>query len=557
LPGFVEVLERIARFYREQRDTVTQQNERLREVFARLQPKPAATAGRPGGDIVAQAVEQLTRQYDARHGGFGQAPKFPHPTSIELLLRAWARGRAGDGENRAVLQMAQHTLRAMALGGIYDQVGGGFCRYSVDDQWMIPHFEKMLYDNAQLLLLYADAYAATGETLFRRTALGVAGWVMREMQSPEGGYYSSLDADSEGHEGKYYVWDTGDIQALLGPEEWELTKLRYGLDGAPNFEGRYHLHTMVDTPALAARLQTTEVEVDATLAAAHAKLLAAREPRVRPGRDDKILTSWNALMIKAMARAAWRLDRPELLASAQRAFDFVRTHLWKDGRLLATTKDGKAHLNAYLDDHAFLIDAGLELLQAQWRDQDLAFVLELARTLKQRFEDPAHGGFYFTANDHESLLYRPRPIADEATPAGNGVAAQVYGRLGHLLGEVEYLDTAERTIQALAPSMADYPAGHASLIIALDEALQPPQTVLVRGARDQMPPWLARARAAFVPWRLSFGIPQDASGLPGVLSARRAEPGLAAYLCEGLACSAPLKDFQAFADAIDDSQRRR
>ncbi|MBI3901437.1 MAG: thioredoxin domain-containing protein [Nitrosomonadales bacterium] len=548
LPGFVDVLQRVATFYREHPQEVRGQNEKLREIFGRLQPPPS-TASAIATNVLPDVIEQLKRQYDARFGGFGQAPKFPHPTSIDLCWRHWARRRAAGADDPEALTIAKHTLRSMAQGGIYDQVGGGFCRYSVDDQWMIPHFEKMLYDNGQLLPLYADAYAATGETLFKRTAIGTAEWVMREMQAADGGYYSSLDADSEGHEGKFYVWEIAELKALLTPEEWQIVEASYGLRGEPNFEDRWHLHTHSDPAALVARLQLPESEIIERLDAAKRKLYAARAKRMHLGRDDKILTSWNALMIKAMARAARRLERPDFLASAQRAFDFIRANLWKDGRLLATAKDGKAQLNAYLDDYVFLIDAGLELLQAQWRDGDLSFVQALADVVLKHYVDPA-GGFYFTSDDHETLVYRPKPVADDAIPSGNGIAAQTLLRLGHLLADAKYLEAAETTLKALYTAATDYPAAHGALVTAIDEYLSPPQLIVLRGRSDAMKSWLTIARATYAPWRLTFAIPDSATDLPTAYSARPNSGKVIAYLCEGHSCAAPLTTVAAFRTAL-------
>jgi uncharacterized protein YyaL (SSP411 family) len=544
MPSFVDVLTRVAGFYHEKREEVLGQNEQLRSIFERLQPAAPAPGQHLNGATIERAVQDLARQYDRRYGGFGGAPKFPHPTSLELLLRQHARSH-----EREALEMARHTLRAMALGGICDQVGGGFCRYSVDEQWMIPHFEKMLYDNAALLALYADAHAACGDGLFARTAMAIGEWTLREMQSPEGGYYSALDADSEGHEGKFYVWDAEEIRRLLAPGEWELIEARYGLAGTPNFEGRWHLHARLDDAALADRFQVTESEVITRLAAAHRKLFATRERRVRPGRDDKVLTSWNALMIKGMARAAWRLDRADFLASAERAFDFVRATLWKDGRLLATCKDGKAHLNAYLDDYAFLMDAGLELLQARWRTGDLEFVRTLADVVLDHFEDEAHGGFFFTADDHERLVHRPKPVSDDATPSGNGVAAFALARLGHLLGDLHCLNAASRALEALYRAVADYPSAHGALLAALDEHLHPPQVIVLRGEPEAMRPWLESARRGYVPWRLTFAIPADVA-LAGPLAERKPLAPVTAYVCEGHACQAPATTRAAFEAAL-------
>ena len=359
LPGFVDLLERVAQSFRDRRGDIEEQNGRLREALASTLPAPGSAAESLDSRPLASAREHLARSFDPVHGGFGQAPKFPHPTDLSFLLRRYAA--EGDSTARDI---ALSTLSRMAEGGIHDQLGGGFCRYSVDERWEIPHFEKMLYDNGLLLALYADAWAISGEALFREAVEGIAGWVVREMQSPEGGYYSSLDADSEGEEGKFYVWSKDQIRELLTTEEYRVAARRWGLDGPPNFEGR-HWHLRIAAPL-------GEGE-DGLLEAARSKLFAAREGRVRPGRDEKILTSWNALMIAGMAHAARVFGRADWLASARRALDFLRETMWRetDGshRLLATVRDGRAHLDAYLDDHAFLVDALIEVMQAEFRSE--------------------------------------------------------------------------------------------------------------------------------------------------------------------------------------------
>jgi uncharacterized protein YyaL (SSP411 family) len=447
--------------------------------------------------------------------------------------------------------MARHTLAAMAHGGIYDQVGGGFCRYSVDERWEIPHFEKMLYDNAQLLVLYADAWLATGASLFRRIATETAEWVMREMQAPEGGYYSALDADSEGHEGKFYVWTADEIRNLLTPGEWDLVERRFGLQGTPNFEGQWHLNVRVTYDAISDELQRPESEIIELLDSARAKLFAARAQRVHPGRDDKILTSWNGLMIQAMAHAGRVLERPDFIASAERAMDFIQSQLWRDNRLLATHKDGKSHLNAYLDDHVFLIAGTLELLQARFRRADLDFATALADNVLEHFEDESHGGFYFTGDDHEKLVYRPKPVSDDAIPSGNGVAARVLGQLGQLLGNLNYLHAAERTVEALYSGMRQQPSAHGALLLALEEQLSPPQTIVLRGTPEAMRPWQAAAGRSYHPHRLVLAIPGDIAGLPGILAERTARNGVTAYVCAGHACSAPVTDMAEFEAALN------
>jgi uncharacterized protein YyaL (SSP411 family) len=546
MPGFTDLLQHVAEVYRNKRDAIREQNDSLSDIFRRLQPPGPAPGVHPGPEVLAQAHAELQRQYDARFGGFGGAPKFPHPTSLELCLHRWADDKDGEA-----LRMARHTLRSMAHGGLYDQVGGGFCRYSVDERWEIPHFEKMLYDNAQLLALYADAWRATGESLFQRIAVETAEWIMREMQAPAGGYYSALDADSEGHEGRFYVWSAEEIRRLLSPEEWDAVERRFGLHGTPNFEGRWHLNVRADTAALADRLQKPESDIAALLQSARRKLFEAREQRVRPGRDEKILTAWNALMIKAMAHAGRLLARPDFIASAERALDFIHAHLWRDGRLLATHKDGKSHLNAYLDDHVFLMDALLELLQARWRGRDLDWVRALAELTLEHFEDESHGGFYFTGDDHEKLVYRPKPVADDAIPSGNGVAALALLRLGHLLGDLHYLHAAERTLEALDTGVRQQPSAHGALLIALEELLAPPQTIVLRGESAATSPWLAAARRDYRPHRIVIAIPVDADGLPGVLAERAARGPVTAYVCAGHACQAPITDMAEFQAALD------
>src|SRR5690348_11512707 len=362
MPAFPDVCERIAAIWRDQRAEIATQNEQVREAFERTLPRSTASDFSPS--LVQAMLANLRANFDAVHGGFGSAPKFPHPPDLELCLR--------EGEK----DIALVTLERMCEGGIYDQLGGGFCRYSVDAEWSIPHFEKMLYDNGPLLALLADAWLVSRKPIFQRCAEETAAWLVREMQSPEGGYYSSLDADSEHEEGKFYVWDRDEIRSLLTAEEYAAFAACFGVEDPPNFENKHwnlHLRRPADNEAL--------------VNAARTKLLAARDKRVRPGRDEKVLVSWNALAIRGMAHAGRVLRRPEWIASARRALEFIRTRMWRDAKLLATYKDGRAHLNAYLDDYAFLIAALLELMQAEFSARDLRFAQELAATLLAEFED--------------------------------------------------------------------------------------------------------------------------------------------------------------------------
>ncbi len=542
LPTFTHLLEQIERAYREQRGAIEEQNAALLQALTELEPSPGEI---PDASPLDGARRQLAGSFDAEHGGFGRAPKFPHPTNLEILLRHWSATAATGQPDAQALHMATFTLGRMIRGGLTDQLGGGFCRYSVDDRWMIPHFEKMLYDNGPLLALCCDAWAATGDPLFRDAAVATADWVIREMQSPEGGYWSTLDADSEGHEGRFYAWQRDEVRGLLSAEEYQAFAPCFGLDRPANFEGAWHLHGWRTPAEVAVELGLAEGEVIERIASARAKLFAARERRVHPGLDDKVLTAWNALMIKGMARAARVLGRPDYLASAERALSFIRGTLWRDGRLLATYRAGRAHLDAYLDDYANLMDALLELLQVRWRRKDLDLAVALAEVLLRDFADPEDGGFYFTAAGHRDLIHRPKPLGDESVPAGNGVAAQVLQRLGHLLGETRYLEATEGTLRLAGESMRRIPYAHASLLAALDEYLSPPETLVIRGEGEELGAWQRVAEAGYRPRRLVLAIPAGEGDLPGALAGMVPGPGTRAYRCSGTQCSAPIEDLAA------------
>jgi len=528
MPAFSELLERVAGFYRDERASVKSQNAALRGVFDDLVP-PAAEAGLAiTREPIDRARRDLEAAFDERHGGFGPAPKFPHTASIDLLLRV------GDPGAR---HMATWTLKRMAEGGIFDQLGGGFCRYSVDPHWMIPHFEKMLYDNGPLLALCAQASVATGDRFLREAALATATWALREMRSPGGAFYAALDADSEGHEGRFYVWRREEVKTLVSPDEFRLLARRYGLDREPNFEGVWHLHCF-------AEIEPTDA---AMLNSGRAKLFAAREKRVRPGLDDKILTAWNGLMIRGLAISGRMLGDSSHIDAACRAVDFLRSNCWRDGRLYAAWKDGNARFPAYLDDHAFLLDAVLELLQSQFRADDLRFACDLADALLGGFADRSNGGFWFTAAGEDPPLHRPKSFADDAMPSGNGVAAQALARLGWLIGETRYLDAAESVVRGGFPSLARSPRAHAAMLIALQEYLEPVEIIVIRGPAEEAAEWSASLARSYAPRRMVLAIPSDASGLPESLASKRARNATVAYICRGPQCSEPVVELARLA----------
>ncbi len=542
LPAFPDLLERVADYYRAHQGALDEQNASVRDALAGID-RDTASATLSSAPLV-RARTMLEEQFDPVYGGFGTAPKFPHPTSIDRCLRAAAAAPA----DQVALTMASHTLTAMARGGLFDQIGGGFYRYSVDERWEIAHFEKMLYDNGPLLEIYADAAIATGETTYRKVAQDTAAWVMREMQGPEGGYYATLDADSEGHEGRFYVFDREEVRRLLPGPEFEAAEHHFGLDLPPNFEGRWHLQIAQTEAEVAKALGRAPSVVTTQLAMARAALGAARAQRVRPARDEKILTSWNGLMIKGMAHAGRVLGEPTFVASAERAFDFVRTHLWTGERLLAVTKEGHARLNAYLDDYAFLLAGGLALLAARWRDGDLSFLITLADALIEHFEDESSGGFYFTSEDHERLLYRPKPGADEAMPAGNAMAAGALLRLGHLLGRADYLASGKRTVETFFPAAERYPAAYGTLLNVLEELINPPEVVVLRGPDAALGALAARTQG-YRPNRVFLLLPNSARDLTGTLAHLPPAGHPVAYVCRGHECGPPIAD-QATLDRV-------
>ena len=559
MPAFKELMRRVAGFYCSHHDEIAKQNQSLNHALQTLIPRIENPDLQLNASLLDMARHQLEKNFDPQYGGFGQAPKFPHPTNIERLLHHWAATATAENskEDTQAREMARLTLHAMASGGIYDQLGGGFCRYSVDDRWMIPHFEKMLYDNGPLLALYSEAWQATGDTVFSRIAMETGQWVIREMQSPEGGFFSTLDADSEGVEGKFYAWNQEEVRQALGDEkQYELVAKYYGLDQPANFEGHWHLYVTKQPETVASELGLSEQEFFTQLQLVREKLFNVREHRVRPGRDEKILVSWNGLMIKGMARAGRLLQQDNFLASAERSLDFIRNHLWKEGRLLAVYKDGQAHIPAYLDDYVFLIDGILELLQARWRSDDLNFAIELMEVVLASFEDKDHGGFFFTAADHEHLILRPKPMADEALPSGNGIAAYVLVRLGHLLGEHRYLDAAERCIKAAWKEMSQMPYAYNALLLALENFLFPGQSIILRGANDQITEWKNRCEKYYTPRRITLAIPDDAQSLPGALAHYLSKKAVVAYVCSGFQCQAPIHQMNELEDLLSKAEVR-
>jgi uncharacterized protein YyaL (SSP411 family) len=547
-PGFPRVLEAMARAYRDSRGEVANATRQLGEGLKRLSEFEAKReALQP--ETVARAAEALLGHADREHGGIGGAPKFPNVPVLALFLRRWHATRRPE-----LLDAVTLALTRMARGGIYDQLGGGFHRYSVDAQWLVPHFEKMLYDNAQLVPLYLDAHLATGEPLFRRIAVETLDYVLREMTHPEGGFFSAQDADSEGEEGKFFLWRYEELERLLPADDVDLVRRYYQVDEVGNFaepgqhERKSILNVRLTTDELARAFRLDLADVERRLARAREVLLAERAKRVWPGRDDKVLTSWNALAIRAFVRAATVLGEPRYLEAALRASAFLERSSTRPGaRLLRTWKDGVAKYDAYLDDYAFLAAARLDLFAATGDPAHLASARNLAGALLERFADAESGGFFFTAADHEELIDRPKTVFDGSIPSGNSVAAEVLLRLSRIVGDARYRAAAERTLVIFGAQMEKQPFGTAYLIGVLDELLTPPPEVVIVGAPadERTRSLAAAAESVFVPSKLVLVSDPAREGADAVeiLRGRNAVGGRAtAYVCRDLTCSPPLHE---------------
>ncbi|HEX3245843.1 MAG TPA: thioredoxin domain-containing protein [Chloroflexota bacterium] len=538
MPGFARVVESLGQAYQTERERVVENAARIR-AFLEQQSSPHGEHGELSPAILTQAVATLKQSFDWTNGGFRGAPKFPQPMNLETLLREWRR--SGDDD---ALHMVEHTLHKMIRGGIHDQLGGGFHRYSVDAKWLVPHFEKMLYDNAQLSRLLLETYQATGKSLYQRAAIAILDYVRREMTDPAGGFYSSQDADSEGEEGKFFVWTPAEVLAVVGRADAPIVCRYFDVTASGNFEGKNILNVPEEPEVVAEALSISVEELESVIARARARLFEAREQRVRPGRDDKVLTAWNGLMLRAFATAARIFGRGDFQSQAETNARFLLAELRRDGRLLRTWKDGQAHLNGYLEDYAFLIDGLVALHEATL---DPAWLIE-ARGLTDTMLDLfwVNGeGFYDTARDHEQLVARPRDVFDNATPSGTSVAAEVLLRIASLTGEGRYADRAREVLQSMAPMMTRAPGGFGRLLAALDFEQSPPRELAIIGRLESTNTrrLLDAASSRYEPNLVLAGSEEGdrrARAFP-VLTDRTERDGTAtAYVCEHYVCQAPV-----------------
>ena len=540
--GFKALLERVVQVWNEDRERVIHAGGELTRQLRRIAESDHGEAdGSPvGGDLIERAIVELTARYDGQYGGFGAAPKFPPDAALSLLLRESHRTGAAEPA-----RIAEHTLDAMYRGGMFDHVGGGFARYSVDDRWLVPHFEKMLYNQALLVPVYADAFQLSGRSDYRRVVEQTLDFVRRELTDPGGGFYSSLDADSEGVEGRFYVWDVEEVESILG-DGAEFFCTTYGIVRGGNFEGRSIpnlLHGgLADQAAVAG---TDEAALERRLAPLRESLLDAREKRVRPGTDDKVLTSWNGLMITAFARAHQVFGRDEDLAAGQRAAGFALDQLLVDGRLHATWRNGRAALNGYLDDYAFFGRALLDLYETDFDRRWLDRSAQIARRMLAHFGDAERGGFFFVSDDHETLLTRNRSVHDGALPAGSGVAAGWLARLGDHLDEATFRAASRKTLIELRPAAKRSVSAFATLLLAAERELREELQIAIAGSPDtaETTALVGCVRRLFLPHlTLAVGEGKAVEGLPLFEGRRRLDGKPAAYVCRDRVCGPPLTE---------------
>jgi hypothetical protein len=561
MPGFERVLMAVIDAWENRRSTALAQAEELTRHLQAIGRDDAVPEGLRS-DLLDVAEAQLRRSFDFTHGGFGTAPKFPHSMDLQLLLRQWKKHKRQD-----VLEMVTRTLDKMAASGIYDHLGGGFARYSVDERWLVPHFEKMLYDNALLVAAYVEALVAVGSVreeaepaesaASRAATIGryeavvrqTCDYILRDMTDPLGGFHSTEDADSEGEEGKFYVWTPAEIEAVLGTQASARFCFVYDVSEQGNFEHGKSILNLPKTIEQCAALRNWNVEeLKRELAQSRQKLLEARTSRVRPGKDDKILVCWNGLMIDSLARAAAVLDEPRYTQAAVAAANFILTHMTRDdGRLLHTFRSGQARLDAYLDDYACLTNALVTLYETTFDEAWIDHAVRLAEIMVSRFSDRDHGGFFYTADDHELLIVRAKDVQDSSVPSGNAMAATGLIRLGKLTGRQDFHGAAEDALHAGLAVMERFPTAAGQMLIALDMFLSPMPEIVILGDPAGGPTRRAVAalHRAYIPNRVVACRPPGAGsrrsahleGLFAGKSLQDAEPTV--YLCQSFACQAP------------------
>jgi hypothetical protein len=568
-PGFPVILDRIADAWQKQHDKILESSSHVMEQLKLHSESVRASSATLDTNTLDAAFQYFRRTFDTAHGGFGESPKFPRPVVLNFLLRYHHRSKRAEA-----LDMTLATLRAMADGGMHDQLGGGFHRYSVDERWFVPHFEKMLYDQAQLAVSYIEAYQITHDLFYAGIARATLDYVLRDMTHPDGGFYSAEDADSvidraqpdvKG-EGAFYLWTAHELDQLLGEQMAKMFSFRYGVEPNGNvhhdphgeFTGKnilYVRHTLAET---AANFSISEEAAGAQLQEAIGTLMNARSKRVRPHLDDKILTSWNALMISAFAKAAQALDEPAYLDAAARALEFILSRMYdaSTGLLLRRYRGGEAAIPAFLDDYAFLIAALLDLYETDFDPQRIQLAITLAGKMRELFEDSSDGAFFTTAAGDLSLVLRMKDDYDGAEPSGNSIALLDFERLAHFTDRAEYRETAQRTLRALGPKTAGQPVAVPQMLVAFDYSLPPRREVVIAGSLEQARPFLRELRTRFLPHTVVLLVDSGMTGLnvtrifPAAADMREVNGRPTAYVCQGYTCQLPVNEVSKFVELL-------
>ena len=557
MPGFPRVLLAVTEAYRTNRGEVERVTGQLTEQMGRTGQLPQGN-NLLSVDVLHEAYSKLAANFDYQNGGFGAAPKFPQPMTPEFLLRYYRHGY-----NQRALDMVEMTLEKMAYGGMYDQLGGGFHRYSTDAFWLVPHFEKMLYDNALLARLYLHAFQITGKPLYRRITEEILDYVLREMTDSLGGFYSAQDADSEGVEGKFFVWSPDEITAVLGEEDGNLLGGFYGVTGAGNFEGSNILNIHQAPEAFALEHGITEEALEALIARGKPLLLEEREKRIHPFRDDKVIASWNGLMLRAFAEAGATLGREDYLAAAAANANFINDEMYRDGRLLRSYREGQSRIDGYLEDYSCVIDGYIALYEATFQQEWLDRAVRLADTMIELFWDEGVGGFYDTGTEHEALVTRPRDVFDNAQPCGGSVASEVLLRLAIITGNEDYNLKGSKPLRALSRVMSQAPGGAAYWLGVLDFYISLPKEIAIVGARGDgaMEALLNAVYERFLPNRVLVGVDLAAEGQEGagstggipLLEGRGLVDGkAAAYVCQNYVCQLPVTEADALVAQLEE-----
>ena len=554
-PGFDEVIVSMARTWKENRDQAVGMADKLTAALAKIDQGKGE--GQLSEDLTTAAAKQLRNSFDRTYGGFGGAPKFPSSMALQFLLRHWHRTR-----DRTSLDIVRVSLDRMAAGGIYDHVGGGFARYSVDARWLVPHFEKMLYDNALLGATYLEAFQATKNPNYARVVRETLDYILRDMTGEAGGFYSTEDADSEGVEGKFYVWTPAQIQEVLGEDAAKTFAQVYDVTESGNFEHSNILNLPKTLKQQAELMNRDLADLTTELQASRAKLFAAREKRVHPHKDDKVIVAWNGLMIDTMARAGAVLGESRYVQAAAKAADFLRTKVCrKDGQLLHTWRNGRAKIDGYLDDYACLANGFVSLYEATFEGRFLDEAIRLIEIVLARFSDSKGGSFYFTSAGQESLIVRGKDLADNAVPSGNSMAATVLVRLGKLTGKQKYLDAAEGAILPTVELMSRAPVATGQILIALDLLLGPTYEMVLAGqlGDETTDRALAELRSRYLPNKVLAFAGNSATGhappaaLSDLLVGKSIQGGgPSLFVCEGHTCQAPAQGEEEIAHVLDE-----